>query len=117
MRGTGLTSVSPILILHSVLIGKVNDESFNIPISFPIVQNDKQKIAETEALIDSGAGGKFIDQNYARSLGLLTIPLKKPLKVLNVDGTPNTRGTIRHKSGCRSRSEQRLRTTLSISPD
>jgi len=97
MRRTGLTSVSPILVLHSVLTGQVNDESFNVPISFPVVQNDKQKIAEVQALIDSGAGGKFIDQNYARSLDLPTIPLRKPLKVLNVDGTPNKKGTIRHK--------------------
>ncbi len=76
MRGTGSTLVSSILILHSVLIGKVNDESFNVPISFPIVRNDKQKTTETEALINSRAEGKFIDQNYTCSLN----PTKETLK-------------------------------------
>jgi hypothetical protein len=41
-----------------------------------------------ETLIDSGAGGLFIDQNYAKNY------LDEPVKAYNVDGTENKRGTI-----------------------
>ena len=51
---------------------------------------------DTQALIDSGAEGKFIDQNYARTLGVKQTALKEPIKVLNVDGTWNKRGIITH---------------------
>jgi hypothetical protein len=39
--------------------------------------------------LDCGATGKFIDQNYARSKGLEMEKLDDPIKVYNVDGTPN----------------------------
>ena len=46
--------------------------------------------------MDSGAGGKFIDQNYARTLTLPLQNLMKPIPALNVDGTLNKKGTIKH---------------------
>ena len=49
-----------------------------------------------ETLIDSEAGGKFIDQNYARTLKLLLQKLAKPIPALNVDGTLNRKETIKH---------------------
>ena len=51
---------------------------------------------QTKALIDSGAEGEFIDQNYAKSLGTDNIQFEKPIPILNVDGTQNKRGTITH---------------------
>ena len=54
-----------------------------------------KKNVETLALIDSGAGGKFIDQNFAKKEQLETKDLEKPLVVYNVDGTLNKTGTIR----------------------
>ena len=56
-----------------------------------------KKNVETIALIDSGAGGKFIDQNFAKKEQLETKDLEKPLIVYNVDGTLNKTGTVR---GC-----------------
>ena len=53
------------------------------------------KNVETPGLIDSGAGGKFIDQNFAIEEGLETKDLENPLVVYNVDGTLNKKGTIR----------------------
>ena len=50
---------------------------------------------ETLALIDSGAGGKFIDQNFAKKEKLETKDLENPLVVYNVNGTLNKTGTIR----------------------
>ena len=61
------------------------------------ISSEKQKEIEIvdEGFLDCGATGKFIDQNYARSKGLITEKLDEPIKVYNVDGTPNKRGTIR----------------------
>jgi len=93
-RRSGPTSVSPCLAIHSVTIGKIENKSVLAPISFFIEQSGEPKIVDTKALIDCGAGGKFIDQNYARRLGLKQLKLKKPLPVYNIDGTRNKQGTI-----------------------
>jgi hypothetical protein len=55
------------------------------------ITSEKQKEIEIveEGFLDCGAMGKFIDQNYARAKGLELEPLKKPIKVYNVDGTQN----------------------------
>jgi hypothetical protein len=45
-----------------------------------------------ETLIDSGAGGLFIDQNFAKNFNINY--LDKPVKAYNVDGTKNKWGTI-----------------------
>ena len=54
----------------------------------------KNKTVETLALIDSGAGGKFINREYAELLGLPTQKLNRPVTARNVDGTVNKAGTI-----------------------
>ena len=51
---------------------------------------------DNKALIDSGSEGKFIDQNFAQSLRIKQTALEEPIKVFNVDGTQNKRGTITH---------------------
>ena len=66
----------------------------HIPIS--LLGERAEKIVDTRALIDSGAGGIFIDQNFARRLDLPMKELKTPLIARNVDGTFNKRGTIRY---------------------
>ena len=55
------------------------------------------KTVKTEALIDSGAAGNFIDFNYAKRNDLSLVPLEKPITVYNVDGTENKKGTIHFK--------------------
>src|SRR5882724_3313604 len=46
------------------------------------------------ALIDSGATGKFIDMDYIRSKNLCTQCLPRTIPVYNVDGTLNDAGYI-----------------------
>ena len=53
-----------------------------------------QKTIKTTTLLDTGARGKFIDQNFVRNQKIKTKDLEHPIKVFNVDGTPNKRGTI-----------------------
>ena len=61
------------------------------------ISSEKQKGIEIvdEGFLDCGATGKFIDQNYVRDNNLKTEELEEPIKVYNVDGTLNKRGTIR----------------------
>jgi hypothetical protein len=61
-----------------------------IPIS---ITSDKSiENVETSALIDSGAGGQFIDQNFAKRFPIQK--LDQALVAYNVDGTENKRGKI-----------------------
>ena len=59
------TLISPFLDIHSVTVATIELKSLSIPIS--INCTEKNKNVETLGLIDSGAGGEFIDQNYARN--------------------------------------------------
>ena len=64
--------------------------------SIPLKIKTETETIETHALLDSGAGGEFIDQNYAKTLDLLLENLDKPILAINVDGTLNKKGTIKH---------------------
>jgi len=55
-----------------------------------------QTVEKEEALADTGASGRFIDEAYARKLRIPRIALKQPIDVYNVDGTLNKKGTITH---------------------
>jgi hypothetical protein len=48
----------------------------------------------TQALIDCGATGCFIDIEWAKLNNIPTRPLTNPIPVYNVDGTANDAGTI-----------------------
>ena len=54
------------------------------------------RTVETQALINSGAGGMFIDEDFVKHIGLPLKRLAKPIPVYNVDSTPNKEGII-HK--------------------
>ena len=94
MKGrTASTSVSPsILSISSLLYTRENHHAMFLPLQ--ITSNKSLKKKTVEGLLDSGASGKFIDSNFAREINAETKNLKKPIKVYNVDGTPNKRGTI-----------------------
>jgi hypothetical protein len=78
--------VSPYLDVYSVTIANISRNSISVSIN---IDSSKQTV---ETLIDSGAGGLFIDQNYAKNFDINQ--LDKPVKAYNVDGTENKRGTI-----------------------
>jgi len=79
--------VSPCLDVHSVTIANISRNSISIPIKLCL----SEQIIET--LIDSGAGGTFIDQNFARNFEIKH--LDQPVKAYNVDGTENKKGLIK----------------------
>ena len=49
----------------------------------------ENKIIETLSLLDSGAGGEFIDQNYAKTLKIPLLNLEELIPAINIDGTLN----------------------------
>ena len=84
--------ISPMLNIYLVVTAQIVSKSIQIPV---LIKSDNEKESvETLGLIDSGAGGEFIDQNYAKKSGYKIKKLDKPLQALNVDGTRNKRGTI-----------------------
>ena len=87
---TGSTLVSPSLHIHSVTT-HITANTISLPIK---IKKSEHESIETLALIDSGAGGKFINQNYAEKLGLPIRNLKRAIMARNVDGTLNKTGTI-----------------------
>jgi len=50
----------------------------------------------TEAMVDTGATGDFIDQDFVTREKLSICKLSQPILVYNVDGTLNEAGSI-HK--------------------
>ncbi len=48
----------------------------------------------TNALVDSGTTGSFIDSDFVHRNGIATWKLLRPVPVLNIDGTPNEGGQI-----------------------
>jgi hypothetical protein len=78
--------VSAYLDVYSVTIANILRNSIFVPIN---IGSSKQAI---KTLIDSGAGGLFIDQNYAKNFDINY--LDKPAKAYNVDRTEKKRGMI-----------------------
>jgi hypothetical protein len=76
-----LTSVSPYLDVYSVTIANISRNSISVPIE---IGSSKQTV---KTLINSGAGGLFIDQNYAKNFDINY--LNEPVKAYNMDGTEN----------------------------
>jgi hypothetical protein len=57
---------------------------------------EKNELIETQPLVDSGAGGIFMDQNYARKHGFNLMKLEYLIMARNVDRTENKQETIRY---------------------
>lgn len=62
----------------------------------PVTLRTKRNVGTIPALVDSGAQGKFINRRTVRQFGLPETPLQRPIRVYNVDGTPNELGYIRN---------------------
>jgi len=56
---------------------------------------DTMEETSTEAMVDTGATGDFIDQDFVTRAKLPTRKLSQPIPVYNVDGTLNEAGSIR----------------------
>jgi hypothetical protein len=87
-------SVSFSLSIEHVQVAQIKKNMMTIDILISGESLGQKKIVETTTLLDTGAGGKFIDQNFVQNQKIEMKELKYPIEVFNVDGTPNRRGTI-----------------------
>jgi hypothetical protein len=85
--------VSPSVSILSVLVVQVSNKLISIPISLCELQKNNETV-NLEALLDSGAGGLFIDETFARNNDFTLYKLSGPLNTYNVDGMLNKKGTI-----------------------
>ena len=79
------------ITIHNVIQADIENKSMTIPI---LILDRQERNIEMKALLDTGAGGKFINQNFVLLNQLRTRKLEKPIMVYNVDGTKNKKGTI-----------------------
>jgi hypothetical protein len=89
-RRTASTSAPPLYIFS--VHGSDNNNSFHI--NAIITTPEKNEPIETQPLVDSGAGGTFMDQNYAWKHGFNLTKLEYPITAQNMDGTENKQKTI-----------------------
>ena len=79
---------------HYVLSANSNAPRTSLDLNIELQMTDDGKRIATKALVDSGATGSFIDQDFVRRHGIATRQLLRPMPVLNVDGTSNEAGQI-----------------------
>jgi len=79
------------LVIRSLELGL---RSIMLPIHLKTM--DTMEESSTEAMVDTGATGDFIDQDFVTQAKLPTCKLSQPIPVYNVDGTLNEAGSI-HK--------------------
>jgi Reverse transcriptase (RNA-dependent DNA polymerase)/Retroviral aspartyl protease len=91
---TGSTLVSPSLSIEHVQVAQIKKNMMTIDILISGESLGQKKIVKATTLLDTGAGGKFIDQNFVWNQKIETKKLKYPIEVFNVDGTLNKWGTI-----------------------
>jgi Retroviral aspartyl protease len=87
-------SVSPSLSIEHVQVAQIEKNTMTVDILILSKSLGQKKSIETTTLLDTGAGGKFINQNFIQNQKIKTKELKYLIEVFNVDGTPNKRGTI-----------------------
>jgi hypothetical protein len=82
------------LIVSSVLVADMTPQSMLLPVAIGM----KKETVETQALLDCGASGKFMDSEFAKLHNILLIKLSKPWITRNADGTQNEQGIVIHKA-------------------
>jgi hypothetical protein len=73
------------LIISSVLVANMTPQSMLLPVAIGM----KKHIIETQALLDCGASGEFMNSEFAKLHNILLIKLRKPRITRNTGGTQN----------------------------
>ena len=58
---------------------------------------DTHQLMDVNALLDSSATSMFMDKKFAEGNNISMQLLDHPIRVYNVDGTPNHGGSITHE--------------------
>jgi hypothetical protein len=89
-----VTSELSDLMISSVLVANMTPQSMLLPVA---IRTKKQTI-ETQALLDCGASGKFMDSEFTKLHNIPLIKLTKPWITRNADRTQNEQGVVTHKA-------------------
>ncbi len=81
--------------LSSVTIPETKEKQSHFHIS--CLLSGRHRTVKVAAMVDSGATLLFLDKKYADCHKMLLIPLENPIRLFNIDGTPNKAGSITHK--------------------
>ena len=96
-RPASTSATIPMIIpIPPVLVADANKKLFSVFLLVSREGRNADKRFETNALIDSGAGGTFIDKKFTQQNGIALIPIEKPIQAFNMDGMKNNTGTIEH---------------------
>ena len=66
----------------------------SLTLKIELQTTDTGETKSVMALLDSGATGMIIDQEYVKASGFTTRTLSNPISIRNVYGTPNKAGSI-----------------------
>jgi hypothetical protein len=82
-------SVSSSLSIEHVQVAQIEKNTMTVDILILGESLGQKKSIETTTLLDTGAEGKFIDQNFIQNQKIEMKELKYLIEVFNVDGIPN----------------------------
>ena len=84
------------LTISTVLVANMGKQSMTLTTPITCKTTRENKTVEAQILLDTGAGGLFMNKDYAKKHDTRLYPLKTPIIPRNVDGTPNAQGKITH---------------------
>ena len=82
-------------------------QSMRIIIPIESKTTKENKTIDTPVLLDTGAGGNFMNKNYTKWNNIILYPLDKPIIPRNVDGSLNQEGEITHYTWVRAKLNRR----------
>jgi len=91
-----ISNLFMIIPIFPVLVADTNKKSFSIPLLVSGEGRNANRRFEMNALIDSGAGGTFINKKFAQQNGIALILIEKLIQAFSMDRTKNNTGTIEH---------------------
>ena len=91
------------LTIFSVLVAKMGTQSMRIIIPIESKTSGENKTVDTPVLLDTRAGGNFMNKSYAKRNKLLLYPLDTPITLRNIDGSLNQEGEITHYTWVRAK--------------
>jgi hypothetical protein len=74
-------SVSPFLSIEHAQVAQIEKKTMTVDILISGESLGQKKIVEATTLLDTGTGGKFINQNFVRNQKIETKELEYPIEV------------------------------------
>jgi len=75
-------------------VNTLNAYRTSIILPIEVSTTDTSEVHSIKALLDSGATGNFINQDFVQMKGINTWSISRPILVYNMDGSPNEAGQI-----------------------